>query len=421
MINKIKTTQIKTAAVFSFIFMLLSLISFFMLQNFQHSVATTLASRTAEVLATTINQARISYSAHTTPLDLHPDITVEALYHGKPLSLPNPTTFAIELGEAVTRSSAGFMLHTYSQYPFKNRENIGGPQDSFQHDALSQLTTSSPTFERIEELNGIQVSRYAEAIFMTKSCVTCHNNHPDSPKKDWRVGDVRGAIDIAIPLNIDEKDLSGTMRYSYVIFISFSIISLSCIFITLKRALSLSQELEHKVKERTTVLNEIAHTDSLTLIANHRSYVEFCDKIIQQQTPFSVIIYDLDYFKKINDKYGHDVGDECLIAVVNAVSSALRKDDDFHARIGGEEFAIILTNTSMLELDVIAKRVLKCVKDINIPQHNDIKITCSMGSTLITKFDGATIKDIIKVADNALYEAKKLGRDRWVHKHYNIN
>ncbi|QUM75984.1 diguanylate cyclase [Moritella sp. 24] len=420
-----KITQTHAIAFFSIIFMLMASISLFAVQKFQYSTTAVLATRTAEILATAVNQSRVSYSARITKLRAHPDITVEPLYHGKPLSIPNPATFAIELGEDISSAETGMIVHTYSQYPFKSRALTGGPKDSFQHDALAKLSASNPVFERIETQEGKSVLRYAKAIFMEPSCVNCHNYHPDSPKKDWQVGDLRGAIGVTVPLNGDNEELTTIVQYSYIIFMAFSVISLVCMFITLKRTHHLSRELDQKVKLRTTILNEMAHTDSLTLIANRRSYEEFCDGIMNQHSqthlPMAIIIYDLDHFKQINDRYGHDVGDECLVATVNAVSSTLRQGKDFHARIGGEEFAIILTNVSNSELDKIIERVLVSVRKIEIPQHKDIKITCSIGSTLVTDFDGSTMKDMAKTADNALYEAKSSGRDRWCHQPYNKN
>ncbi|GIC75744.1 diguanylate cyclase domain-containing protein [Moritella sp. F3] len=420
-----KITQTHTIAFFSVLFMLMASISLFAVQKLQYSASAVLASRTAEALAHTVNLARTSYSANIASLRTHPDITVEALYHGKPLSIPNPTTFAIELGESISNPNEGLILHTYSQYPFKSRMLTGGPQDDFQHDALSNLTTETPVFERIEELGGMTVLRHAEAIFMEQSCVDCHNYHPGSPKKDWQVGDIRGAIDVTLPLDGGDDALASTVQYSYIIFMAFSVISLLCMFITLKRTHHLSRELDRKVKMRTTILNKMAYTDSLTLIANRRSYEEFSDNIINQKCsnslPLAIIIYDFDHFKQINDQYGHDVGDECLVATVKAVSAILPEDNDFHARIGGEEFAIILKHVSNEELENIIQRVLESVRQVNIPKQPDIQITCSIGATLAKELNEPTIKNIVKAADDALYEAKSLGRDQWVNKPYTPN
>jgi diguanylate cyclase (GGDEF)-like protein len=236
---------------------------------------------------------------------------------------------------------------------------------------------------------------------------------------------MRGAIDVTVPLEGGNDELATLVRYSYIIFMAFSVISLLGMFITLKRTHRQSQELDQKVKIRTTILNEMAYTDSLTLIANRRSYEEFSDNIINQKCanslPLAIIIYDLDHFKQINDQYGHDVGDECLVAVVNAVSAILPESNNFHARIGGEEFAIILKHVSNDELEKTVQRVLDSVRQVNIPKQADIKITCSIGATLATALNEPTIKNIVKTADDALYEAKSLGRDQWVNKPYDVS
>ena len=420
-----KITQTHAIAFFSVIFMLMASISLLAVQKFQYSTTTVLASRTAEVIATTVNQARVSYSADIAQISLHPDITVETLYHGKPLSIPNPATFAIELGEAVSNRDAGIIIHTYSKYPFKNRALTGGPQDKFQQDALAILSTTNPVFERIEELGGTPVLRHSEAILMEKSCVDCHNYHPNSPKKDWEIGDIRGAIDVTVPLEGGNDDLAAIVRYSYIIFMAFSVISLLGMFITLKRTHQQSKELDKKVKIRTNILNEMAYTDSLTLIANRRAYEEFCDNIINKKCanslPLAIIIYDLDHFKQINDQYGHDMGDECLIATVEAVSAILPADNNFHARIGGEEFAIILKHVSNEQLEQTVQRILESVRQVKVLKQPDIKVTCSIGATLATELNETTIKSIVKTADDALYEAKYLGRDQWVNKPYCVH
>jgi diguanylate cyclase (GGDEF)-like protein len=410
----------KTITTFTLLFMLMAVISLIAIEKLQYSASTALAARTATVLASTINQARTSYSKNAVAaLRAHPDISVQSQYHEKKFAIPNPATFAIELGEAISDPENGLILHTFSNYPFASRQHNGGPQDSFQIAALESLNSNNLVFERIEMIGEINVLRHAEAIFMEESCVDCHNNHPDSPKKDWQVGDMRGAVDISIPLGGDDKGLTKTVRYAYVIFIAFSVIGLLCMFVTLKRANNLSTELEKKVKKRTAALNHLARTDSLTLIANRRYFEEFCQEMMNKKSksnwPIALLIYDLDYFKSVNDTYGHDIGDECLKAVVNAVNLALRSSQDFHARIGGEEFAIILQGVSHEELQKVIDRILINVSSVEIAANSDINITCSIGSTLAYCQSNTTMKQMMSVADKALYQAKVNGRNQACH------
>ncbi len=412
-----KFSHTKAITTFTLLFMLMAVISLIAIKKLQYSASTALAARTATVLASTINQARVSYSKNAVAaLRAHPDISVAAQYHDKPYGVPNPATFAIELGEAISVPEKGLILHTFSSYPFASRKSNGGPKDDFQKAALLKLSTTNPIFERVEMIGENNVLRHAEPIFMEQSCVDCHNKHPESPKKDWQVGDIRGAIDITIPLGTDDEELTKTVQYAYVIFIAFSVIGLLCMFVTLKRALNLSSELEQKVKKRTAALNQLARTDSLTAIANRRHFEEFAQALFNNQSqanwPIALLIYDLDYFKNVNDTYGHDIGDECLKAVVNTVNLALRNSQDFHARIGGEEFAIILQAISNEELQKVIERILVGVSSIEIPDNTNIYLTCSIGSTLAPHDSNATMKQMLCIADQALYQAKSNGRNQ---------
>ncbi|OUR81324.1 diguanylate cyclase [Colwellia psychrerythraea] len=420
------TSQNKVLSFFALFFILMAIISLIAIQKLEYSASRALASRTAEVLASAINQARVSYSVNAAAkMRAHPDIQVQADYHNHALAIPNPATFAIELGQSISRPEEGFILSTYSKYPFEGRKNSAGPQDDFQQDALEKLSRVVKIFERVDTLNGLPVLRHAEAIYMKESCVGCHNNHISSPKTDWKVGDVRGALDITIPLTANTDDVAMTVGYAYVMFISFSVIGLFCIFFTLKRSNNLTKELELKVNERTALLNELAHTDALTKIANRRYFDEVSKKMINDadaKLPIALIFYDLDDFKAVNDCYGHDIGDECLAAVVDAVSTALRQKSDFHARIGGDEFAIILQNVSTDELEKIIVRILDNIRLIKIPNETSLTLTSSIGSSFVTQFvEGITINQVLKVADQALYQAKNQGRNQWVNKDFSTN
>jgi len=417
-----KFPHTKAITAFTVIFMLMAIISLITINKLQYSSSIALAARTAAVLASTINQARTSYSKNTvSTLRAHPDISVQAKYHGKKYAIPNPATFAIELGTAVSDPKNGLILHTFSNHPFASRRENSGPQDSFQTAALDNLNSKNRVFERVEMIGEVNVLRHAEAIFMEQSCVDCHNYHPDSPKKNWKVGDMRGAIDISIPLSGD-KGLTETIKYAYIMFMIFSIIGLIFMLVTLSRAKNLSTELEREVEKRTAVLNQLARTDPLTLIANRRHFEEFFQKIFSQKTsnnwPIALLVIDLDYFKNINDTYGHNIGDECLKSAVIAVNLALRNNSDFHARIGGEEFAVILQGITHIELKTVVKRILTNVSNASIADNSKINFTCSIGSTLASYGSHPTMKKMMSIADKTLYQAKFNGRNQACHLDY---
>lgn len=125
-------------------------------------------------------------------------------YHGNPAAIPVPATFSIELGNQVSdKSQTGLSIRLYSDYPFKSRRN-GGPRDDFEREALAHLTENPETpYYRFEDYKGRPSLRYATARLMQESCVNCHNTHPESPKTDWQVGDLRGVVEAIQPLDQD--------------------------------------------------------------------------------------------------------------------------------------------------------------------------------------------------------------------------
>jgi hypothetical protein len=134
-----------------------------------------------------------------------------------PLSIP--ATFLHDVGEQLSRDSrTGIQVRQYSDYPFPWRKD-GGPHDDFERDALAHLrsTHGKDTIHVFTQLNGEPVVRYAQARIMEQSCVDCHNTHPLSSRKDWKVGDVRGVLEIIRPLKNDEARVTRAMQLTFLL------------------------------------------------------------------------------------------------------------------------------------------------------------------------------------------------------------
>jgi len=159
---------------------------------------------------------------------------------------------------------------------------------------------------------------------------------------------------------------------------------------------SLIEEYEGRIKEQNNTLKELANKDYLTGAYNRRAFFELVNKI---KVPSAIIMFDLDYFKKINDTYGHDVGDEVLKFFSSLVKTHIRESDVF-ARIGGEEFVLVLAGSDLEAGRRVAEKIRKLVEKSQI---NGVKFTISAGVSL---YEG-DIQKALKEADEALYEAKK--------------
>ena len=134
-----------------------------------------------------------------------------------PLSIP--ATFLHDVGAELHRDSkTGIQVRQYSDYPFPWR-NPGGPQDDFERDALLRLRQSNgqATVHEFTQIDGEPVIRYAQARMMRQSCVDCHNTHPMSTRKDWKVGDVRGVLEIIRPLKNDEARVAQALEITLLL------------------------------------------------------------------------------------------------------------------------------------------------------------------------------------------------------------
>jgi diguanylate cyclase (GGDEF)-like protein len=182
------------------------------------------------------------------------------------------------------------------------------------------------------------------------------------------------------------------------------------------------QLLESKVKARTQELSllyrkadKLAHIDDLTEIGNRRSFFDLGDLIHQQtqknNASYTIVMLDIDWFKRVNDKYGHAVGD-CVIKSIATILTSLTREEDVVARIGGEEFAIILSNTSLEQAVVVGESVRSAVEEHTISCNgNSFNTTVSVGVAEYQVND-TTIGMTLARADKALYRAKDTGRNK---------
>lgn len=165
-------------------------------------------------------------------------------------------------------------------------------------------------------------------------------------------------------------------------------------------------------------IEKLATTDGLTGLYNHRTFQEKLSEELRRlnrfSAPISLLIADIDYFKKINDTYGHPAGDLVLKGVANLLRETIR-DIDIPARYGGEEFAAVLPGTDGKGAEMIAERLRKSIMNTSFSADGaSIKITISIGMAT-SPFDAETKEELIGRADQALYHAKNGGRNRAVY------
>lgn len=173
--------------------------------------------------------------------------------------------------------------------------------------------------------------------------------------------------------------------------------------------MALNNSLEEKIKLRTFELEKIASTDYLTGINNRRNFFKLAkEKFDTSNSNLYAVMVDVDNFKKINDRYGHKIGDEILISTTKTIQENLN-DEDIFGRIGGEEFAIIYNSEDEKHLEKVEK--LRAI--IENLEYEDIIFTISLGVAQKLPID-KNIDTLLSRADEALYDAKGAGRNKLI-------
>ncbi|WP_432464001.1 diguanylate cyclase domain-containing protein [Agarivorans sp. QJM3NY_33] len=165
----------------------------------------------------------------------------------------------------------------------------------------------------------------------------------------------------------------------------------------------------------------LAETDELTGLLNRRPFKRELTRAIasarRHKSKLAVMMADIDYFKAYNDRYGHLQGDEALKLVAKALTSVVQRSEDCVARVGGEEFALLLTDVNQDELPLMARRIVEQVAALQV-EHQDSQVspvlTISLGGVLLNSMSVDDNNEILQMADNCLYDAKHQGRNRAV-------
>ena len=222
------------------------------------------AARYSEMLA----EFRTLYTSEVVSRLRPHGIEVTHDYQSKEGAIPLPATLSLLLGERIGRNGSSVRVRLYSDHPFPWRED-GGPRNDFEWDALGHLRGApNEPFFQFAEVQGRPTLHYATADLMRSQCVGCHNSHPDSPKTDWRVGDVRGVLEVMLPMDnveaVARTGLRGTLLLTLTLILGG--LGLLAVVITgLRRAGEAEERLQaqlrhsQKMENIGTLAGGIAH------------------------------------------------------------------------------------------------------------------------------------------------------------------
>jgi serine phosphatase RsbU (regulator of sigma subunit) len=232
-------------------------------------------------------------------------------------AIPIPATYLLELTDRIYKQNLSASVRLYSDYPFPRRKQSGGVKDAFEKEALQALRSRpQQPYWKLDR----DTLRYTEAIIMKPNCVKCHNTSLDSPKKDWKVGDVRGALEISQALGgfkaQSQKALAGTLS----MLGGISVLGVSGLVLTMRQLQGYSRTLEHQVRARTadlaaaneqiTKLNEKLQADNLRMGAELEVARQLQGMVLPKTAEIKAIAdLDIESYMKSADEVGGDYYD----------------------------------------------------------------------------------------------------------------
>jgi len=261
-----------------------------------HLVEST-ALRGAELYSQALREFRTLYTSEVVDRVKSTSIKVTHAYENQEGAIPLPATLSMKLGDAIGRHRSGATTALYSAHPFPGRTGL---KDKFSSDAWSHLIENPETpFYRFEKVAGKLSLRYATADRMRRSCVECHNAHPDSPKNDWEVGDVRGVLEVTYPIDATIRETETVLEGTLALLVGLGGMAMFTFFAVIRRLRRFAVDLNKTVTEKTTELRA-----TLAELASHKLALDE-HAIVAATDTKGTITYTNDKFCQISG-YGRE-------------------------------------------------------------------------------------------------------------------
>lgn len=334
------------------------------------------------------------------------DVQVVHDFRDHEKAIPIPATMMLELSAYLNSMSTDITFSLVSDYPFPWRKNryLAG----FDRRALDNLRSSGASeYSEVLEENGLIYLHYASPVLMKKGCVDCHNTHPDSPKRDWKVGDIRAVQVFEIPVDdaVRHVDFETSAVAATIAFVGMT---------TIFALLFLNQ----RAARAQEMLRREAYYDILTGAMRRQRFQEIYD-VQQRQKEYYLVLIDVDDFKSFNTNYGHAVGDVVLARTVSNLRDSM-PEAEVICRFGGEEFLLLVPVDKVhIDPDTYFSNAVNYVAKQELSLNDRIThCTISAGYIRLQATD-----DLIRAsekADTALRYAKRTGKNRAIEADQNL-
>ncbi len=244
-------------------FILLLMLAFFIttfaaawhISQLQSRLIESTAVKNARSFSDALTEFRTLYTSEVVTTAKQHGLEITHDYATKENAIPLPATLSMLLGEKIGEHASGSKTMLYSPYPFPWRQETGGLRDQFMQQAWKFFSQNpDKPFYRFTERDGREYLRYATADVMRPACIQCHNSHPDTPKNNWKTGDLRGVLEVDFPLDQVIAQTQADQKETIAIFIAIGLLGIIGIGFVTSKLRHTSVELQQRVQERTAEL-----------------------------------------------------------------------------------------------------------------------------------------------------------------------
>ena len=272
------------------VFIILSTVSAVMtlyIFKLQQNIIHNTSIENARIIADNLSLVRTIYTSEVIETIQAYDIPVSHRYE-KGKSVPLPVTLSKLLGNQFSQIENGVTISLYSPYPFSKQEGSEGLKDNFAQRAWQSLSNQPlDHYYEFQNQDGIEILRYAKADLMQTACINCHNNHPDTPKNDWLSGDLRGILEVSLPLHKATSIARQDMSITIFIFVILTLLAIYGLYRIFSYHSSYTQTLHDEVNNRTRELE----TEKIKAEKANQAKSEFLARLSHElRTPMNSIL-----------------------------------------------------------------------------------------------------------------------------------
>ncbi|MBI1784288.1 DUF3365 domain-containing protein [Candidatus Sumerlaeota bacterium] len=302
-------------AIIIFLFVIATGIVFWHVAVLSNNLVKTKTLLDAEHYSNALREFRTLYTSEVVETVRGKGIEVTHDYKGKEGAIPLPATLSMLLGQRIAEQGSGAVTRLYSPYPFPWRKAEGGLKDDFAREAWEAFRHNPDhPYYRFVDYAGRPSLRYATADRMRASCVECHNTHPDSPKRDWKEGDVRGILEVILPMDVVAAQTRDGLRGTLILMIGMTLGGISFLAVVINRLRRTSSDLEKHVEELNereaqirTINDDLVVARDQAMAASQAKSQFLANMSHELRTPLNAVI---GYSEMLRDEAAEMAADE---------------------------------------------------------------------------------------------------------------